>query len=162
MTSATIQATRRFRIPTTAFAKKVIAREYGTPLRITGQSHIGKIVMSQFFDLEDTHFPSPSQPTVYGETIEIEVSTRLEKYLVTYKDFFQAGMFFERTAQRMMLQHILAHVRAGKPAWHGMVDFFNIYDIGEDDYAYMSAYELWKIWKKAHPHFLPKKYKEEI
>lgn len=153
------RTTFQAQIPIVPFVKQILLKEYGAePIRITGQSLLGKQVMSFVLDLEDQGLEGIELPKVYGTTIQIELSTRLWKFLQRYNDLFQAGMFFERMAQRMMIQHIIAQVRAGRTAWSAMEDFLLFYDIGEDEYAAMSAYELWKLWKKSHPHLVLKTY----
>lgn len=134
-------------IPVLPFVKKILIAEYGPePILITRQTLAGKHMMTLPFDIEEAQQP---EIKVYGEQVRCLLSKEVKRYVITkYYDLFQAGYFFEKMAQRMLVAHIRAQVRTGIEAWKAMDDFFTMYDIGEDDYSYEAAYEYWKAYKK--------------
>lgn len=132
-------------IPVLGYVKKVILKEFGPePIRITQQGALGKSILAMPLDLpaDDFHL------TAVGEKIKLEVSVRLSLHFKKYNDLFQAGYFYEKMVQRMLIQHIHAQFRLGVPAWRAMEDFYTLYNIGEDDYSMDAAYFIWKEYKR--------------
>lgn len=141
------------KIPVRVFVKKIILREYGQePILLTQKSLLGKQVMNMPFDLPfEFSGDDAALEKCYGEPLEVQISHRLWRHFTQYKSLFQAGYFFEKMCQLMLLTHMRAQVRAGREAWGSMVDFMALYDIGEDDYPLESAYAVWKTYKREHP-----------
>jgi hypothetical protein len=142
----TTHTATNLRLPVLPWVRKVLLYEFGPePIRLTGYSLLGKHALGLPFDLPETERPPYD---VGGCTVLCSISTRLWSNLQRYEELFQAGYYFEKVGQRMLLSHIVAAQRFGIPAKTAMLDWLDMYDLDEDEYSSEAAYQMWKVYKQ--------------
>lgn len=135
------------RLPVLPWVRKVMVAEFGPePIRINGRSVLGKHMEALPFDLPEEH-ERPELATV-GSAVLVNVSARLWASVRGYDQLFQAGYYFEKLFQRMMVAHVRAQARQGVPDLTAIRDWFDMYGLDiDDDYNLDAARGLWKAYK---------------
>ena len=87
------------------------------------------------------------------DKINIELNARVAAYYDRYGlwKVFELGIYYERVVQEMMMQHIAAQVRCKRSIAKAAADFFEMYEIDEDEYERRSAEQLWYKWRAQYP-----------
>lgn len=135
------------RLPVLPWVRKVMIAEFGPePIRINGRSVLGKHMEALPFDLPEEH----ERPELHsaGSSVLVNVSARLWASVRGYDQLFQAGYYFEKIFQRMMVAHVRAQERHGVANLTAIRDWFDMYQLDiDDDYQLDAARELWKAYK---------------
>lgn len=139
----------RVRIPVLPYVKKVLLHEYGPePISVMGYSILGKYLSAFPLDFPNEEHDEKS----YGEEVTFHISSNLYPHFKKYETLFQAGYYFEKVVQRMLLAHIEAQHRLGGKILDAIEDWYDMYGIEEDDLRMDAVYELWKQYKKKASH----------
>lgn len=119
--------------------------EYGPePIPVSGKTILGKYLHAFPLDFPELEI----KEGIHGEYVSFMVSKPLLPFFKSYDNLFQAGYYFEKVAQRMMLAHIEAQHRLGGTILDAIEDWREMYGIEEDELRLDAAYELWKQHKK--------------
>lgn len=134
-------------IPVLPYVKKILLKLYGNePLLLVDKTLLAKSAVGiSMYIPEDTRVP--------GCTVRVQMSNRVLEYYADFKHAFQLGMYFERVAQQMMLTHIAAQKRMHRDSMSALRDFYEMYELTDDDYDIESAYRMWQENKRK---YLPK------
>jgi hypothetical protein len=136
------------RLPVLPWVRKVMIAEFGPePIRIAGHTLLGKHMKALPFDLPEKN-ERPDLDTA-GSAVLVNVSALLWASVRDYNQLFQAGYYFEKLFQRMMVSHVRAQARLDVPNMTAIRDWLDMYGLDiDDDYSLEAAYELWKVYKQ--------------
>lgn len=134
-------------IPILPHVKSLLLSMYGSePLFANERNIIGK-------ELEHL-FASPPEVTTEEEKckcdkISISISARMKPFYAKYAEAYSLGIYFEKVFHKLLHQHIIAQVRCNRRVKKAIQDFYNLYNISEDDYSLTHA-------EQSYYHFVKK------
>lgn len=141
-------------IPVSKFSRKIILCEYGPePIRVRPNNPLSDPLRTQ---RTSTYFEAESMEVRLDASIEIVVGKSFAAMLVDPR--CNASLALQRAHLAQMLNFVWALSKAGVSAANALRQFYDLYDLDEDDYAFDSAYRLFVRFKSNRANNHVKKY----